>query len=108
MKILYAARLARWDVLRAVNNLACFFTKWSTECDRKLHRLVSYLHETKNLKMIGWIADELPALSLDLFADADFAGCMATQRSTSGAFLCCKGPQHVLRSFMFVKTSGMC
>ena len=92
MKILYAARLARWDVLRAVNHLACFFTKWTTECDRKLHRLVSYLNETKNVKMIGWVADDLKGLSLDLFADADFAGCVSFQRSTSGAFLCWKGP----------------
>ena len=64
MKVLYAARLARWDALRAVNHLACFFIKWTTECDRKLHRLVSYLNETKNVKMIGWVADDLKGISL--------------------------------------------
>ena len=92
MKILYAARVARWDVLRAINRLVCFFTKWTTDCDRKLHRLVAYHNETKNVQMIGWVADSLAGISLDLFADADFAGCVSSQRSTSGAFLCWKGP----------------
>ena len=92
MKILHAARLARWDMLRAVDHLACFCTWWATECDRKLHRLVSCLNETKSVKTIGWVADDLKGISLDLFADADFAGCIASQRSTSGAFLCWKGP----------------
>ena len=43
MKTLYAAGVARWDVPGAVNHLACFFTKGTTECDRKLHRLFCYL-----------------------------------------------------------------
>ena len=37
MKILYAARLCRFDLLRAVCRLATFVTKWTSECDRKLH-----------------------------------------------------------------------
>ena len=53
-----------------------------------MHRLVSYLDETKKVKMIGWVADELIGISLDLFADADLAGCVSSQRSTSRAVLC--------------------
>ena len=41
MKILCAARLCRFDLLRAVCHLAIFVTKWTSECDRELHRLVS-------------------------------------------------------------------
>ena len=37
MKILYGARMARLDLLRAVSHLACYFTKWSTKCDQRLH-----------------------------------------------------------------------
>ena len=107
MKILHAARLARWDVLRAVNHLACFFTKWTTECDRKLHRLVSYLNETKHVKMIGWVADDLKGLSLDLFADADSAGCIFTT-----VYIWClpmlEGPQHMLRAFLHFETTRLC
>ena len=40
MKILYAARMARFDLLRPVNALARMFTKWDADCDNRLHRLV--------------------------------------------------------------------
>ena len=42
--------------------------------------------------MVGWIGDPLKDLELHLFADADFAGCTKTSRSTSGLFLCLQGP----------------
>ena len=54
MKILYAARMARFDLLRAVCDLACFVTKCSAECDRKLHRLICYIASTKHHRQIGW------------------------------------------------------
>ena len=92
MKILYAARLCRFDLLRAVCHLATFVTKWTSECDRKLHRLVCYIHSTKHLRMIGWVGDKLDVLQPHLFADADFAGCTATQRSTSGYHFAIRGP----------------
>ena len=40
MKILYGARMARFDLLRAVCLLATQITKWDAYCDRRLHRLV--------------------------------------------------------------------
>eukprot|EP00972_Heterocapsa_arctica_P031557 4647733-Heterocapsa_arctica.AAC.1 len=83
MKILYAARLARFDLLRAVCHPATFVTKWTSECDRKLHRLVCYIHSSKHLRMIGWVGDRLSVVRPHLYADADFAGCVAAQRSTS-------------------------
>ena len=33
MKVLYAARLARPDLCRAVCNLACYITRWDALCD---------------------------------------------------------------------------
>ena len=92
MKVLYGARMARFDLLKAVCSLACCVTKWDLGCDRKLHRLMCYIHSTHSLRMTGWIGDPLDKLSLHLFADADFAGCASTARSTSGVFLCLKGP----------------
>ena len=67
--------MARFDILRAVCHLACFITKWSTDCDKRLHRLVCYIHSTKHFRMIGWIGDDLRNLQPHMFADADFAGC---------------------------------
>ena len=37
MKILFAARMARFDLLRAVQGLAARVTKWSYDCDKTLH-----------------------------------------------------------------------
>ena len=87
MKILYAARMARFDLLRAVCHLACFITKWTTECDKRLHSLVCYIHSTKSHRMVGWVGDALKDVDLHLYADADFAGCTDTHRSTSGCHL---------------------
>jgi hypothetical protein len=96
MKILYGARNARPDILKAVTHLACFFTKWTTLCDRRLHRLVCYIHSTYNYRLVGWIGDGPSALQPHLFADADFAGCVYTQRSTSGLHLAVRGPKQLL------------
>ena len=40
MKILFAARMARCDLLRVVQGLAARVTKWSTDCDKALYRLI--------------------------------------------------------------------
>ena len=92
MKILYAARMARTDLLRAVCHLACYITRWDSVCDRRLHRLVAYIASTTDHKLVGWVGDEQSQLQPHLYADADFAGCVATQRSTSGAYLCICAP----------------
>ena len=42
--------------------------------------------------MVGWIGDDKADIHPVVFADADFAGCMATSRSTSGAFMTLRGP----------------
>ena len=74
MKILYGVRSARLDLLRAVSHLVCYFTKWTSMCDKRLHQLVCYINSTLHHRMVGWIGDELGALQPHLFADADFAG----------------------------------
>jgi hypothetical protein len=92
MKILYAARMARFDLLRAICGLAQFITKWDDECDRKLYRLVCYINSTLDMRMTGWVGDECEQWIPHVFADADFAGCSKTSRSTSGLFSCMLGP----------------
>ena len=91
MKLLYAARIARFDLLRSINVLARNVTKWTKEDDAKLHHLMCYVNSTLSMKMIGWVGDELKDLSLALFPDADFAGCAQSLRSTSGSHLHVQG-----------------
>jgi hypothetical protein len=92
MKILYGARMARYDLLRATCALASKITKWTRACDKKLYKLVCYINSTLDYVLKGSVHDPLDKLSLKLFADADFAGCEKTARSTSGVFLCLVGP----------------
>ncbi|CAE8612441.1 unnamed protein product [Polarella glacialis] len=89
MKVLYGARLARFDLLKAVAGLASKVTKWFVSCDKRLFRLMCYINDSKGLKMRGYVGrdDKAEDLFVRLFADADFAGCRDTARSTSGVFL---------------------
>ena len=83
MKVLYGARMARYDLLRAVCALACRITKWDRICDKKLHRLMCYIWSTKHFRQYAWVGDTRGDIELCLFTDADFAGDPATMRSTS-------------------------
>ena len=91
MKLLYAARIARFDLLRSINALARNVTKWTKDDDARLYHLMCYVNSTLSLKIIGWIGDKIEDLSLELFADADFAGCAQTLKSTSGSHLQVQG-----------------
>ena len=66
-------------------------TKWTKDDDARLHHLMCYVNSTLSLKMIGWVGDKIEDLSLGLFADADFAGCAQSLRSTSGSHLQVQG-----------------
>ena len=46
LKCLYLARIGRPDVLWSVNKLARSITKWTKACDKRLNRLISYIHHT--------------------------------------------------------------
>ena len=50
-----------------------------------------YVNGSKSEKMIGWGGDDLSSLTVDISADADFAGCEASLRSTSGAHMVIQG-----------------
>ena len=89
--VLYGARAARKDLLRAVNNLARFINRWSLDCDIKLKRLMDYIHSTYHWREVNWVGDEIENLSIHLYPDADFGGCQATSKSTSGCFFCVSG-----------------
>ena len=87
MKLLYAARVGRFDLLRSINNLARKITKGTKKEDALLHHLMAYVHQSKHHMMIGWVGDSMENSSIGLFADADYAGCGESLKSTSGAHL---------------------
>ena len=87
MKLLYAARIARFDLLRSINMLARNVTKWSKQDDVRLHHLMCYVQSTKGKKLIGWVGNNIKELSVGIYADADYAGCGQSLRSTSGSHM---------------------
>ena len=66
-------------------------TRWDPHCDKMLHRLMCYVHSTYHVRKVGWVGEGSASIDVHLYADADFAGCKRTGRSTSGAFLCMGG-----------------
>ena len=76
MKVLFAARMARFDLLRATQGLASRVTKWSPECDKSLHRLMCYIHSTMDRTMIGFIGEPPEQCKTWLFADLTTVGNM--------------------------------
>ena len=91
MKILFAARMARFDLLRATQSLASRVTKWSHECDVSLHRLVCYIHHSKKMFLQGFVGDSFDECQVWLFADTDFAG-ENDAKSTTGCATVIVGP----------------
>ena len=59
LKALYLARNNRLDCLWAVNSLARNVTKWNAACDKRLHRMISYLHHNQDKVQMQWIGDPI-------------------------------------------------
>ena len=106
MKVLFAARMARWDLLRCTQSLASRVTKWSRDCDVGLHRLICYINSSLDVTMQGFIGDRITECKLWLFCDADWAG-ERDSKSTSGCALLLVGPNtyYPLNAFSKKQTS---
>jgi hypothetical protein len=91
LKVLYLARIKRLDLLYSVNVLARDVTRWTVACDKRLHRLISYVNHTKDWSQCCFVGDRFQDCILVMFADAGFAGCLASSKSTSGGILCLVG-----------------
>ena len=74
LKCLYLARIGRTDILWAVNKLARSVTKWTRACDRRLVRLISYIHHTSDHRQYCQVSNTAQHCRLGLFQDSDFAG----------------------------------
>ena len=102
LKCLYLARIGRPDILWSVNKLARSITKWTKACDKRLNRLISYIHHTCEYKQYCRVGNIAKQCRLRLFQDSDFEGDLEDSKSTSGGTLCISG------SRTFVPMSWMC
>ena len=87
LKCLYLARIERPDILWSVNKLARSITKWTKACDKRLDRLISYIHHRQHCH----VGNTAKQCRLGLFQDSDFAGHLEDSKSTSGGTLCIFG-----------------
>jgi hypothetical protein len=102
LKALYVARIGRLDIMWAVNMLAREVTRWTQACDRRLLRLISYMHHTQEHAQVNFVGDSAHECKLVYFSDASFAGDLKDSKSTSGGILVLAGPN------TFVPISWLC
>ena len=88
LKCLYLARIGRADILWSVNKFERCITKWTKACDKRLNRLIAYLHHTCDYKQYFYVGNTAKQCRLGLFQDSDFAGDLEDSKSTSGGTLC--------------------
>ena len=103
LKCSYLARIGRPDILWSVNKLARSITKYTQASDKRLKRLISYIHHTCEYKQYCYVGNTAAKQRrLELFQDYDFAGDLDDSKSTSGGTLCIFG------SHRFVPICWMC
>ena len=102
LKCFFLARIGRPDILWSGNKLARSITKWTKACDKRLSRVISYIHHTCDFKKYCHVGNTAKQCRLGLFQDIDFAGDLEDSKSTSGGTLCIFGSQ------TFVPFSWMC
>ena len=102
-EMLLFARIGRADIIPwSVNKLASSITKWTKACDKRLSRLISYIHHTSEYKQYCHVGNNAKQCRVGLLQDTDSAGDLEDSKSTSGGTLCIFG------SHTFVPISWMC
>jgi len=106
LTVLFLARTGRPDLLWTVNTLARETTRWNVACDKRLHRLISYIQHTKHHVHHCFVGDDPHDCWIAVFSDASFAGDLRDSKSTSGCYLCLVGPRTFVPITWFAKKQG--
>ena len=81
LKCLYLARIGGPHILWSMNKLARATTEWTRACDKRLFRLISYIHHTYEHKQSCYVGYTAEQCRLGLFQDSDFAGDLEDSKS---------------------------
>ena len=95
LKCWNVARIRRPDILRSVNKLARSIKKWTNASDKRLSRLISYIHHTCEYRQYCYVGNTAKQCKLGLFQDSDFARDLGVSISTSGGTLCHSCKSHI-------------
>ena len=85
-----------------MNKLARAVMKWTKVRDKRLARLIAYIHHTCEYRQYCYVENTAQHCRVRFFQDSDFAGDLEDSKSTSGGILC------VFGSHTFVPISWMC
>ena len=86
LKCLYSARVGRPDILWSVNKFARAFTKWTKSCDKRLARLISYIHHTSEYRQCGHVETQHNNADLDCFKTLILQETLKTQNQHQEEF----------------------
>ena len=86
LKCLYLERIGRLDILWSVNKFARSITKWTKACDKRLNRLISYIHQICEYKQYCHVENTAKQRRIGMFQDY-----LEDSKSTSGGTLCVFG-----------------
>ena len=67
LKCLYLARIGRPDILWSVNTLVCAVTKWTKACEKRLARLISFIHHTCEFRKYCYVGNTAQQCRLGFF-----------------------------------------
>ena len=88
MRPLYAARVARPDLITSVTRLAHHVSKWKMQHDVALRRIFSYIKGTTDLVLTGTLSvDDSSDFEIHVYPDADLGGDHSSSKSTSGLWI---------------------
>ena len=79
LRYFYLTRIGRSDIPWLVNKLTRSITKWTKAFDKRLSRLISYIHNTCEYKQYCHVENTVKQCGLGLFQDSIFQEILRTQ-----------------------------
>ena len=96
LKCLHLARIGGLDILWSVNKLARAVTTWTKACDKRLARLISFIHHTSEYKHCCNVETQHSNADLDCFKTLILQETLKTQH------------QHQVESCVFSGVTLLC
>ena len=106
LTVLYLSRHNRPETFWSTNHLSRDLTKWTRASDKRLMRLMSFLHYTKDCVQFCYVGDHIKDCFLIQFCDAGFAGDLGDSRSTGGSITYLIGPNTLVPLSWACKKQG--
>ena len=87
----------------SINKLARAATKWTRACDKRLNRLISYIHHTCEYEQYCHVANTAQQCRMRLFQNSCLVGDLEDSKSSQGKILCTFGSPTFVPSWMCKK-----